>query len=352
MSFADFSISGRTISTSSSPFVIAELSGNHDQSLEKARSMVKAAAEAGADAIKLQTYTANTMTLDAQQDEFYIKDNDNLWKGQSLHQLYQKASTPWSWHQELFDYANSLGVIAFSSPFDISAVDFLESLDVPCYKIASFENTDIPLIKRIARTGKPVIMSTGMAELHELAESVQVLKDNGCTQLALLKCTSAYPAPASEANLATMVHMRQTFQCEVGLSDHSPGVTAAIGATVLGASIIEKHFVLNRADGGVDADFSLEPDELKELVQHVEIAAQLKGQITFGGSASEQESKKYRRSIYISRDVIAGEPVTEENIQVVRPGLGLAPKYYEDVIGRTFSTSCLKGTALDWTLLS
>lgn len=343
-------IQGRRVAMDEKPFVIAELSGNHSQSLQLALKMVEAAALAGADAIKLQTYTADTMTLDCAQDEFQIADSDNLWKGNSLHKLYQQAYTPWEWHQVLFDKAAELGLIAFSSPFDISAVDFLESLDVPCYKIASFENNDIPLIKRIAQTGKPVIISTGMASLAEVSEAVQTLKHNGCSEIILLKCTSAYPASPAQANLKTIQHMRDTFQCEVGLSDHTLGIGVAVAGVALGASVIEKHFVLSRDAGGVDAAFSLQPEELKMLVLESQAAALARGQVLYGGDSSEQASKKYRRSIYISEDVQAGDILTEKNIKVVRPGLGLAPKYYQSILGKKVTQAANKGTAVTWEL--
>ncbi|WP_206484791.1 pseudaminic acid synthase [Thalassotalea sp. G2M2-11] len=341
-------IAGRRIGRQHKPFVIAELSGNHSQSLELAFEMVEAAAKAGVDAIKLQTYTADTMTLDCDSEDFQILENDNLWQGNSLHNLYQKAYTPWEWHRTLFNKAKELGLIAFSSPFDISAVDFLESLDVPCYKIASFENNDIPLIKRIAQTGKPVIMSTGMASLTEISEAVDTLRVHGCSQIVLLKCTSAYPASPAEANLKTIEHLRQTFNCQVGISDHTLSVGVALTGVALGATVIEKHFVLSRAAGGVDAEFSLEPYEFKFLVQESEKAAQAVGKVLYGGARSEQASKKYRRSIYIAKDVVEGEVLTAENIRVVRPGLGLAPKHYTDVIGQQVQYDLKKGTALSW----
>lgn len=344
-------IQGRKIALSEPPFVIAELSGNHGQSLELAFKMIEAAAEAGADAIKLQTYTADTMTLDSDLDDFQIFEESNLWKGNSLYKLYQKAYTPWEWHQALFEKANSLGLIAFSSPFDITAVDFLETLNVPCYKIASFENNDIPLIKRIAQTGKPVIISTGMASLAEISEAVSTLKENGCSQIILLKCTSAYPASPAQANLRTIQHLRETFQCEVGISDHTLGIGVALAGVALGASVIEKHFVLSRDAGGVDAAFSLEPSELKSLVIESRSAALAGGSILYGGDSSEQDSKKYRRSIYISKDIKAGELLSADNIKIVRPGLGLAPKHYDSVIGQKIAHSASKGTALSWELL-
>jgi len=344
-------IAGRKIAVTEAPFVIAELSGNHSQSINTAIEMIEQAAKSGVDAIKLQTYTADTMTLDCEQEDFQILEGDNLWQGNSLHKLYQKAYTPWEWHQTLFEKARSLGLIAFSSPFDISAVDFLETLDVPCYKIASFENNDIPLIERIAKTGKPVIMSTGMASLTEISEAIDTLKENGCQQIVLLKCTSAYPASPAQANLKTINHLRQTFGCEVGISDHTLGIGVSLAGVALGASVIEKHFVLSRDDGGVDAVFSLEPNEFKLLVDESASAALSIGQVMYGGDSSEQNSKKYRRSIYISQDIPKGQYLTEDNIKIIRPGFGLAPKHYQQVIGQKVYKTVTKGTPLSWEVL-
>ncbi|MBV7316392.1 pseudaminic acid synthase [Shewanella sp. NIFS-20-20] len=333
------------------PFVIAELSGNHGQSLATAKEMIKVAAECGAHAIKLQTYTADTMTLNVHHGEFVINDADNLWQGESLHALYQKAMTPWEWHQDLFEYAASLDLVAFSTPFDISAVEFLETLDVPCYKIASFENTDHGLLRAVAQTGKPVIMSTGMATQVELAEAVAVLREAGCQDLVLLKCTSHYPADPIDANLLTIPHLAQLFQCQVGLSDHTLGIGVAIAATAIGATVLEKHFVLNRHDGGVDADFSLEPQELSALVTESRRAALAMGQVSYGPVGQEQDSVKFRRSLYIAKDMKIGEVFSAANIRSVRPGLGLAPKHLDAFIGRTVSCDVSAGTALSWDLL-
>ncbi len=344
-------IAGRKIAQTEPPFVIAELSGNHNQSLDLALKMIEAAALAGVDAIKLQTYTADTMTLDCELDDFQILAENNLWKGNSLYELYQKAHTPWDWHKTLFDKAKSLGLIAFSSPFDISAVDFLETLDVPCYKIASFENNDIPLIKRIAETGKPVIMSTGMASLTEISEAIDCLKNNGCSQIILLKCTSAYPASPAHANLKTIAHLRETFKCEVGISDHTLGIGVALAGVALGASIIEKHFVLSRDAGGIDAAFSLEPAELMMLVNESKTVALAVGQILYGGASSEQDAKKYRRSIYIAKNIKKGEMLTSKNTQIIRPGFGLAPKFHPLILGQQIIKDAIKGTPLSWDLL-
>lgn len=340
------SLGNFSIGSDCTPFVIAELSGNHNQSLDSAMEMVAAAAKAGVQAIKLQTYTADTMTLDSDSEDFQILEGDNLWQGQTLHQLYQKAYTPWEWHQQLFDYAKQLGLVAFSSPFDESAVDFLESLDVPCYKIASFENNDFPLLKKVAQTKKPVIMSTGMASEKEIEEAVAYLRDNGCTELILLKCTSAYPAKISEANLATIPDLAKKFQCIVGVSDHTLGLTVPMTAVALGACVVEKHLVLSREQGGVDADFSLEPREFAQLVAVANEVSLAKGQVLYGGSASEQASKKYRRSIYVAKDIKTGDTFTTDNIRVIRPGLGLAPKYFEQLIGSKAVVDIKTGTPL------
>ncbi|MBV2127867.1 pseudaminic acid synthase [Arsukibacterium indicum] len=345
---SDFVLGNKRIGPGQPPFIIAELSGNHDQSLDKALAMVDAAAECGADAIKIQTYTADSMTLDIRHGDFVINDPGNLWQGQSLYQLYQLAMTPWDWHQAIFERARHHGMLAFSTPFDLTAVDFLEQLNVPCYKIASFENSDHALLAAVAKTGKPVIMSTGMATQTELAESVEVLKDNGCTELILLKCTSHYPADPVDANLATIPHLAALFDCQVGLSDHTAGLGVAVASVVLGATVIEKHFVLDRSEGGVDAEFSLEPAEFKALVQECKRAAVALGQVTYGGTASEQASRKYRRSLYIAEDIRAGEVFTETNLRSVRPGHGLAPKYLPLFLGRPASQPLTKGTPLSW----
>ncbi len=334
------------------PFVIAELSGNHNQSLDIALKMVEVAAKCGVNAIKLQTYTADTMTLDCPQEDFQILEENSLWQGNSLHKLYQKAYTPWQWHKTLFDRAHELGMMAFSSPFDCTAVDFLETLKVPCYKIASFENNDIPLITYIAKTGKPVIMSTGMASLDELTQAVTCLKDNGCPEIVLLKCTSAYPASARDANLKTLQDLKNIFDVTVGISDHTLGIGVSVAAVALGAQVVEKHFVLSRADKGVDAEFSLEPAEFSMLVHECQQAAQAVGEVLYGGAPSEQHSKKYRRSLYVAQDIAQGGVLTPENIKVIRPGFGLAPQYYEQVLGLTVNQAVIKGTPLSWHLIN
>lgn len=344
-------IGNRTIGRNEKTFIIAEMSGNHNQSLERALQIVDLAAEAGADAVKLQTYTPDTMTLDIHTGEFFIESDTNLWKGQSLYQLYKQAYTPWEWHEEIFKRCKQHGMIGFSSPFDETAVDFLETLDVPAYKIASFENVDIPLIKKVAATGKPIIISTGMASIAELDEAVQAVRSQGNEQLILLKCTSTYPATPAHSNVATIPHMRKLFDVEVGLSDHTMGIGTAIAAVTLGATVIEKHFTTSRAEGGVDATFSMEPHELKMLVEETERAWQSIGQVTYGPTEVEKPSLEHRRSLYIAEDLKEGDLLTKENIRAIRPGHGLAPKYLDVVIGKTIKKTVKKGTPLSWELL-
>ncbi len=339
------------LSRNKPPLIIAEMSGNHNQSLERALAIVDAAAKSGAQAIKLQTYTADTMTLDLTEGEFFIDDPNSLWKGNSLYSLYQKAYTPWEWHKPIFDRARELGLIAFSTPFDETAVEFLESLDVPCYKIASFENIDIPLIKKVAVTGKPIIISTGMATVAELDETVRTARGAGCKDIVLLKCTSTYPASPEYSNLLTITHMRELFNCEVGLSDHTLGIGAAIAAVAMGATVIEKHFTLDRSDGGVDSVFSLEPSELAQLVQETERAWQALGRVTYGPINAEKHAVMRRRSIYVTADLKAGELLTKKNLRCIRPGHGLSPKYYENLLGKTVKHSVKKGTPMQWELL-
>ena len=345
-------IAGRKIGPASAPLIIAEMSGNHNQSLERALAIVDAAAEAGAHALKLQTYTADTLTLDLDEGDFFISDPNSLWKGASLYSLYQQAHTPWEWHRPIFDRCRERGLICFSTPFDDTAVDFLEKLDVPCYKIASFENADLPLIRKVASTGKPIIMSTGMATLAELDESVRVARSAGCDQIILLKCTSTYPASPENTNILTIPHLREMFDCEVGLSDHTMGVGVSVAAVALGATVIEKHFTLRRADGGVDSVFSMEPEDLTCLVLETERAWQSLGKVSYGPTEKELKSMQFRRSIYVSRDIRAGEPLTTNNIRIVRPGMGLAPKYFDIVMGKRAGRDLLKGTALTWDVIS
>jgi len=333
------------------PFIIAEMSGNHNQSLERALEIVEVAAGTGAHALKLQTYTADTLTLDVCEGEFFIEDKNSLWKGKSLHELYQEAYTPWEWHKPIMERARELGMLCFSTPFDETAVDFLEDLNVPAYKIASFENTHLPLIKKVAVTGKPMIISTGMASIAELDETVRTIRDAGCEQFALLKCTSTYPATLENINVLTIPHMRELFGCEVGLSDHTMGVGAAVAAVAHGATIIEKHFTLSRADGGVDSAFSMEPEEMKQLVIETERAWQSLGTVKYGPTEAEKSSMKFRRSLYIAQDMKAGEILTPVNLRSIRPGLGLSPKFYEMLLGRKVRRNVSKGTATSWDLL-
>lgn len=333
------------------PFVIAEMSGNHNQSLDRAFEIVDAAAEAGAHALKLQTYTAETMTIDSNEDEFSIQDSGSLWAGRGLFDLYKEAYTPWEWHKPIFERAADRGMTAFSTPFDETAVDFLETLNTPIYKIASFENTDLPLIKYAASTGKPLIISTGMATIDELDESVTAARDAGCTDLVLLKCTSTYPAEPTDTNIATIPDLRRRFGCQVGISDHTMGIGVALGAVALGATVIEKHFTLRREDGGVDSTFSMEPSELRQLVIESDRVWQSIGSVSYGPTESEKNSLVFRRSIYVVEDVKRGDVISDLNVRRIRPGLGLPPKHIDEIIGRRFSADAKRGTPLGWDLI-
>lgn len=341
-------IAHRSIGPDTPPFIIAEMSGNHNQSLDRALAIVEAAAQAGAHALKIQTYTADTMTLDLADGDFVIADPASLWAGKTLHQLYDEAHTPWEWHAPIFARASALGLLAFSTPFDETAVDFLETLDVPCYKIASFEMTDLPLIRKVAATGKPMIVSTGMSTAAEIDETVRTARSAGCRNLILLKCTSSYPASPTHTNLRTIPNLREWSGCEVGLSDHTMGIGAAIAAVSLGASVIEKHFTLARADGGVDAAFSLEPDEMRALVVETERAWLALGKVSYGASEAEKKSLAFRRSLYAVRDIAAGETLTTDNVRAIRPGFGLAPKHLERILGKAASHPLKRGTPLSW----
>lgn len=341
-----FKIGNTIISDNHKPFVIAEMSGNHNQSLDRALAIVDAAAAAGAHALKLQTYTADTITFNGTSDEFIIKDENSIWKNQNLHQLYQQAYTPWEWHAPIFERAKSHGMIAFSSPFDTTAVDFLESLDVPCYKIASFENTDHILLKKVAQTNKPVIMSTGVSTIADIQESVKVLRDNGCKELVLLKCTSTYPATPESTNIYTIPHMSTLFDVPVGLSDHTMGIGVAIASVALGARIIEKHFTLSRADGGVDSSFSLEPEELKNLVVETERAFLSLGKVNYILSEKEKKSLQFKRSLYVVKDIKKGEAFTALNVRSIRPGNGLHTRYYDSVLTKQANQDIKAGTPL------
>jgi N-acetylneuraminate synthase len=344
-------IGHRTIGRDHAPFIIAEISGNHNMSLDRAIEIVDQAAAAGAHAVKLQTYTADTMTIDIAEGEFFIADKSSLWSGSSLYQLYQKAHTPWDWHEQLFKRANQLGIICFSSPFDATAVDFLESLNAPCYKVASFENTDLNLIRRVAATGKPIIISTGMATAAEIDEAVQTAREAGCKDLVLLKCTSSYPSTPANSNLRTIPHMRDLFGCEIGLSDHTMGIGAAVASVALGATVIEKHVTLRRADGGVDSAFSLEPDELAQLVTETERAWQALGEISYGPLEAERGSLQFRRSLYVVQDIPPGGALTSENVRAIRPGFGLPVKYLNAILGQKVPSGAKRGTALSWDMI-
>jgi len=342
----EISIGGRPVGPAHKPFIIAEMSGNHNQSLDRALALVDAAAAAGVDALKLQTYTADTITMDT---GFTIdEDGQSLWEGKSLYQLYQEAYTPWEWHAELFARARQHGLLAFSSPFDETAVDFLEGLDVPAYKIASFENAHWPLLRKVAATGKPVIVSTGAATLAEIDEAVRVLRTAGCRELVLLKCTSTYPASPADTNLRTIPVLAETFGCPIGLSDHTMGVGASVAAVALGACVIEKHFTLSRAEGGVDSAFSLEPQELASLVAETERAHQALGSVQLGIQPAEEKSRLYKRSIYVARPIAAGEAFTSDNLKIIRPGDGLWPRHWELVLSRRATRDLQPGTALTW----
>lgn len=333
------------------PFIIAEMSGNHNQSIDKAMSIVRAAKEAGADAIKLQTYTPDSLTIDHHGGLFDITDKNSLWYGRNLYELYREAMTPYEWHKPLFEYAKDLGIICFSTPFDEYAVDMLEELGTPAYKIASFENNFYGLLKEIASKNKPVIMSTGISTLSNLMESVDVLKKNGCEELVLLKCTSTYPASPENTNLRTIPHMRDLFNCEIGLSDHTMGIGVSVAAIAFGSTVIEKHFCLSRAEGGVDSAFSLEPHEFKSLVVESERAWQSLGNIYYGILPAEQKSLNYKRSLYAIKDISEGEKFSKENVRVIRPGDGLHPKYYDIFLGKTAKKRIAKGTPLTFDLL-
>ncbi|QGN93912.1 Pseudaminic acid synthase [Piscirickettsia salmonis] len=346
-----FKIGNYEISRENKPFIIAEMSGNHNNSLDRALEIVEAAAKAGADAIKLQTYTADTMTLDIDKDDFKIMDKNSLWYGQHLYELYQQANTPWEWHETIFNKAKELGILCFSSPFDSTAVDFLEELNAPAYKIASFENKDVNLIRKVAKTGKPVIISTGMASLADLHLITETLRESGCTNFILLKCTSAYPASPADANLVMMARMGEIFDCQVGLSDHTMGVGVPIAAVALGATVIEKHFCLSRKEGGVDADFSLEPHEFSVLVEEAKKAWQSIGSISYQLPVAEEKSKQFRRSIYFVKDMQSGEVITEECVRCIRPGYGLEPQYWDKVIGCKVRRKVVTGDRVEWECL-
>ncbi|MES2427303.1 MAG: pseudaminic acid synthase [Bacteroidota bacterium] len=340
-----------TIGKDHKPFIIAEMSGNHNQSIDKALSIIDAAAATGAHAIKLQTYTADTLTIDVSDNEFKITDPNSLWQDRSLYDLYQEAYTPWEWHEALFAHARKKGLICFSTPFDYTSVDFLEDLNVPVYKIASFENNHLPLLKKVAQTGKPVIMSTGISTLADIEIAVRTLRENGCTELILLKCTSTYPATPENTNLLTIPHMAELFDCHVGLSDHTLGIGVSVASLALGARVIEKHFTISRAEGGVDSAFSLEPAEFKMLVEESERAFLGLGHVKYGIMDAERKSLTFKRSIYIVKDMQEGDVFTENNIRIIRPGLGLSPQYFENMIGKKINRAVKRGTPLTFDLI-
>ncbi len=345
---ASFTIAGRTIGPGHPPYLIAEMSGNHNNDLGRALEIVDVAAESGADAIKLQTYTADTMTLNLRKPGFVIEDPKSLWNGRQLYELYEEAHTPWDWHAPIMDRAKARGIHCFSSPFDATAVDFLESLDVPAYKIASFELVDMPLIRKVAATGKPMIMSTGMASVAEIGEAVATARAAGAKDIIILKCTSTYPATPENSNLATIPNMIDTFGCAVGLSDHTMGCGVSIASIALGACLIEKHFTLARADGGVDSAFSMEPHEFRALREEGDRAALSLGAITYGGTSAEEASKQFRRSLYISKDMKAGDMLTPETLRAVRPGYGLPPIFMDKLMGKAVSRNIEAGTPASW----
>lgn len=339
-------LGNRKIGTDEEPFIIAEMSGNHNGSKERAIEIIKRAAETGVDCLKFQTYTADTITLAADKPDFVINDENSLWNGRQLHELYDEAHTPWEWHEELFQTANDLGMIAFSSPFDETAVDFLETLNVPMYKVASFEITHLPLIKRIGQTGKPVIISTGMASVEEIEVAIRTAREGGTDDIIILKCTSQYPANASDANLATIADMAKRFGVQVGLSDHTLGIGVGIAAIGYGATVIEKHFTIDRSEGGVDSEFSMEPHEMKALKEETSCAWHARGTVHYDGTANEQKSKQFRQSIYPSRDIAEGETFSAENLIICRPGLSLAPSNWERLLGKKAKRSIEMGERL------
>ena len=345
------SIDGRLIGTGQPTYVIAEISANHNHDIQEAIDLIHIAKECGADAVKIQTYTPDTMTIDCDNEHFQI-GKGTIWEGKNLYELYGEAYMPWEWTPRLIEEAKKVGITIFSSPFDTTAVDFLEELDMPAYKIASFELVDHPLIARVAKTGKPVIMSTGMGTLREISEAVEVLESNGCSQYALLKCTSSYPAPVEEANLARIKHMAEAFQVPVGLSDHTMGSIVPAVAVGLGAGIIEKHFTKSRDIEGPDSTFSMEPAEFKEMVGAVHMAEKAVGKVTYELTEKEKNSRAFRKSIFVVEEVETGDVLTHENIRIIRPGGGMEPKYFEQILGRTVIGRIKRGTPLSWDLIS
>lgn len=349
MKKTEITINGRTISADHPPYIIAELSANHNGDINVALQTIKMAKDMGADAVKIQTYTADTMTIDCELDDFQIKGG--LWDGYNLYQLYHEAHTPFEWHAQLFNYAKELNITLFSSPFDETAVDLLESLNAPAYKIASFELTDLPLIEYVAKTKKPIIMSTGMADLDEIKQAITCAQQAGCQDLVILHCISAYPAPAEQSNLATIEDLAKKLEVQVGLSDHTLGNTVAITATALGACVIEKHVTLSRANKGPDSEFSLEPQELKQLCIETKTAWQAIGTAGYEQKPAEVANKRFRRSLYFVQDIPSNTIITAQHIRRIRPGFGLAPKYYVDVIGKKTKQEIKRGTPVNWDLI-
>ncbi|HSV31133.1 MAG TPA: pseudaminic acid synthase [Atribacteraceae bacterium] len=341
----------RKIGQKMPPFIVAEMSANHNQSLERALRIVEEANRAGVDAVKIQTYPEETVTIDTDKAGFVVRDPNSPWVNRKLFDLYKEAHTPWEWHKPIMQKCRDLGLICFSTPLDSSVVDFLESLNVPFYKIGSFEIIDLPLIRRVAQTGKPMIISTGMASCAEIDEAVTTAKKSGCKEIVLLKCTSSYPASARDANLRTIPHMSDAFGCLVGLSDHTLGIGVAVAGVAMGAAIIEKHFTLSRNDGGLDATFSLEPDEMARLVCECISAWEALGTVKYGSTPWEGKSKAFRRSLYIVQDLKRGDILNVNNLKIIRPGYGLAPRFYDILIGKRVCRDVKKGTALTWELL-
>lgn len=346
---ATVTIQGRKIGPDQPPYVIAEMSANHNGSLERALAIVESAHKAGAPAVKLQSYRADTITIDHDGPEFMI--HGGLWDGYRLYDLYEKAAMPWEWHEPLFKRGRELGIAVFSSPFDATAVDLLEKLDAPAYKIASLELCDLPLVERVARTGKPIIMSTGASDLGEVAEAFDAARAAGAREIILLQCTTSYPTPIRDSNLATIPHMAAMFDAVIGLSDHTMGTAVPVAAVALGAAVIEKHFTLRRADGGVDSTFSLEPEELARMIADVNTAWEAKGTISYGLAESERGNRIYRRSLYVVQDLKAGQVVETQHVRSIRPGLGLPPKHLKEVIGRRATRDVKRGTPLDWSMV-
>ncbi len=344
-------ISGYKIGRNYRPFIVAELSGNHNQSLDQALKLIQLAAKSGVHAVKLQTYTPEIMTLDLNEREFIVKSKNSDWANRSLYDLYQEAHTPWDWHKDLFAEAKKHGLLIFSTPFDKTSVDFLESLNVPCYKIASFENTDTELLKYTASTGKPLIISTGLATISDLGETVSTIRNAGCNNFILLKCTSSYPASPKNSNILTIPHMQELFDCEIGISDHTMGIGVSLASISLGACFIEKHFTLSRAEGGIDSSFSLEPSEMQQLVVESRNAWDSLGKVMYEPSEEERNSIQFKRSLYIVSDLKKGEKLNEDNVRAIRPGLGLPPKFKSIVLGRKVLKNVVLGTALNWDII-